>query len=82
MSDTIGKRIFSSQVIYWQLYRSFTVVSRLPGFYGPIDACANNGYQALLRVPGDEVIIIIIYDRNVWVNKFCRMKVNKNPELK
>ena len=52
MSGTviIRRAYFSLLVIYWQLYGSFTVVSRLPCFCGPIDACANSGYQALLRV--------------------------------
>ena len=55
VSDTIiiRRAYFSLLIIYWQLYGSFTVVSRLPCFYGPIDACAKFP-SPRTRGPGDE----------------------------
>ena len=44
---------------FWNVYGCFMGVSRLPGFYGPIDACTNSGYQALFlahKGPGDEAM--------------------------
>ena len=52
MSEVLDKRGPDNQgstvIIYWNIYGRFTGVSRLSGYYGPIDTFACSGYQALL----------------------------------